>query len=63
MIAIKFRVSEGLAQAFKELHPGFGERSRVLGDLLEAYVFRAKKATIKQVQKEVIQDAVGIVRK
>lgn len=61
MIALKLRVSEALAGAFRELHPAYGERSRVFNELLEAYVFRAKKATVKQVQQEVIQDAVSRV--
>jgi hypothetical protein len=58
MIAIKLRVNEALAKAFSEIHPAYGERSRVFNELLEAYIFRAKRATIHQVQKEVIQDAI-----
>jgi hypothetical protein len=63
MIAIKLRVSETLAKAFSDLHPAYGERSRVFNELLEAYVFRAKAATIHQVQKEVINETIQIVTK
>ena len=37
-IPLKLRLSPGLIQRLKTLHPSYGELSRVVGELLEAYV-------------------------
>lgn len=60
MVAVKLRIADAIAKTFKELHPAYGERSRVFNELVEAYVFRARQSAINQAQarKAVIQDAV-----
>ena len=37
-VALKLRLNPELVKKLKELHPSYGELSRVAGELLEAYV-------------------------
>ena len=60
MIELKLRLEDGLANRLAQLHPAYGERSRVLRELIAAYVESAKPAKVAEAQ--VIGESVRKVR-
>lgn len=61
MKALKLRIDEGLYKEFKEIHPAYGEESRVFRALLEAYVRKARRRDLKRSEREVIEDVTAKV--
>ena len=60
-VVLKLRLAPSVIEKVKALHPAYGEVSRVVGELVEAYVNTARHREVQEKQKRLFREAVEAI--